>query len=124
MNEKRADRLSSIAQKAISDIIQYKVKSDKIGFVTVTAAKVTRDLSYCYVYVSILNDKNHEKFEALNKIKGFVRTELGHEVKLRKVPEIVFKLDESIENYRHIEELLEESKELTIKKSRRNSRIS
>ena len=56
MNEKRADRLSSIAQKAISDIIQYKVKSDKIGFVTVTAAKVTRDLSYCYVYVSILND--------------------------------------------------------------------
>ena len=111
MNEKRADRLSSIAQKAISDIIQYKVKSDKIGFVTVTAAKVTRDLSYCYVYVSILNDKNHEKFEALNKIKGFVRTELGHEVKLRKVPEIVFKLDESIENYIHIEELLEESKE-------------
>ena len=111
MNEKRADRLSSIAQKAISDIIQYKVKSDKIGFVTVTAAKVTRDLSYCYVYVSILNDKNHEKFEALNKNKGFVRTELGHEVKLRKVPEIVFKLDESIENYRHIEELLEESKE-------------
>lgn len=111
MNEKRADRLSSIAQKAISDIIQYKVKSDKIGFATVTAAKVTRDLSYCYVYVSILNDKNHEKFEALNKIKGFVRTELGHEVKLRKVPEIVFKLDESIENYRHIEELLEESKE-------------
>ena len=111
MNEKRADRLSSIAQKAISDIIQYRVKSDKIGFVTVTAAKVTRDLSYCYVYVSILNDKNHEKFEALNKIKGFVRTELGHEVKLRTVPEIVFKLDESIENYRHIEELLEESKE-------------
>ena len=110
MNEKRADRLSSIVQKAVSDIIQYKVKSDKVGFVTVTAAKVTRDLSYCYVYVSILNDPRHEKVEALNKIKGFVRTELGHEVKMRKVPEIVFKLDESIENYRHIEELLEESK--------------
>lgn len=110
MNEKRADRLSSIVQKAISDIIQYRVKSDKIGFVTVTAAKVTRDLSYCYVYVSILNDHNHEKFEALNKIKGFVRSELGHEVAMRKVPEIVFKLDESIDNYRHIEELLEDNK--------------
>ena len=83
MNEKRADRLSSIAQKAISDIIQYKVKSDKVGFVTVTAAKVTRDLSFCYVYVSILNDPHHEKFEALNKIKGFIRTELGHEVHFR-----------------------------------------
>ena len=66
MDIKRADKLSSIAQKAISDIIQFNVKSDKIGFVTVTAAQVTRDLSYCYVYVSILNDKNHEKFEALN----------------------------------------------------------
>ena len=68
------------------------------------------NLSYCYVYVSILNDKNHEKFEALNKIKGVVRTELGREVKMRKVPEIVFKLDESIENYRHIEELLDQDK--------------
>lgn len=110
MNEKRTDRISSIVQKAISDIVQYKVKSDKIGFVTITAAKVTRDLSYCYVYVSILNDPNHEKFEALNKIKGFIRTELGHEVALRKVPEIVFKIDESIDNYRHIEQLLNESK--------------
>lgn len=110
MNEKRADRLSSIVQKAISDIIQFKVKSDKIGFVTVTAARVTRDLSYCYVYVSILNDPNHEKLEALNKIKGFIRTELGHEVELRKVPEIIFKVDDSIDNYRHIEELLEQDK--------------
>ena len=110
MDIKRADKLSSIAQKAISDIIQFKVKSDKICFVTVTAAQLTRDLSYCYVYVSILNDKNHEKFEALNKIKGFVRTELGREVKMRKVPEIVFKLDESIENYRHIEQLLDQDK--------------
>ena len=106
MNVKRADKLSGIVQKAISDIIQFKVKSDKIGFVTVTAAQVTRDLSFCYVYVSILNDKNNEKFEALNKIKGFIRTELGREVQMRKIPEIVFKRDDYIENYRHIEELL------------------
>lgn len=110
MDIKRADKLSSIVQKAISDIIQFKVKSDKIGFVTVTAAKVTRDLSYCYVYVSILNDPHHEKFEALCKLKGFVRTELAREVKMRKVPEIVFKLDESIDNYRHIEDLLDSNK--------------
>lgn len=110
MEQKRADRLSSIAYKAISDIIQFKLKSDKIGFVTVTSAQVTRDLSYCYVYVSILNDKNHEQFEALNKVKGFIRTELAKEVKMRKAPEIVFKLDESIDNYRHIEELLDKTK--------------
>ena len=110
MNEKRTDRMSSIVQKAVSDIIQFKVKSDKIGFVTVTGARVTNDLSYAYIYVSILNDKHHEQFEALNKIKGFVRTELGKEVKMRKVPEIVFKLDESIDNYNHIEELLESTK--------------
>ncbi len=110
MNEKRTDRMSSIIYKAISDIIQFKVKSDKIGFVTVTAANVTNDLSYVYVYVSILNDKNHAQFEALNKIKGFIRTELGKEVKMRKVPEIVFKLDNSIDNYAHIESLLESDK--------------
>ena len=106
----KKERLAGIIRREVSDIIQFSLKDPNVGFVTVTAAQVTRDLSYCYVYVSILNDKNHEKFEALNKIKGFVRTELGREVKMRKVPEIVFKLDESIENYRHIEQLLEQDK--------------
>lgn len=110
MNEKRTDRFSSTVQRAVSDIIQFKVKSKNIGFVTVTAAEVTNDLSYAYIYVSIINDKNHEKFEALNKIKGFIRTELAKEVKMRKVPQIVFKLDESGDNYRHVEELLNQAK--------------
>ena len=110
MNEKRTDRMSSIVQKALSDIIQFKVKSDKIGFVTVTSARVTNDLSYCYCYVSILNDNNHEKLEALNKLKGFIRSELGREVQMRKVPEIVFRLDESIDNYNRIDELLKNAK--------------
>lgn len=110
MNEKRTNRLSSISQKAISDIIQFKVKDKKIGFVTVTAVEVTNDLSYAFVYVSILNDKNHEKFAELEKYKGFIRGEFGKEVKMRKVPQIVFKIDNSIDNYLHIDELLKGSK--------------
>ncbi len=110
MNEKRTDRLSSTVQRAISDIIQFKVKSPKIGFVTVTAAEVTNDLSYAFVYVSIINDPNNEKFAALDKIKGYIRTELAKEVKMRKVPQIVFKLDESIDNYRHVEDLINQTK--------------
>lgn len=110
MNEKRTDRLSSAVQKAVSDIIQFKVKSNNIGFVTITAAEVTNDLSYAFIYVSIINDHNHEKFAALDKIKGFIRTELAKEVKMRKVPQIVFKLDESIDNYRHVEDLINQTK--------------
>lgn len=111
MNEKRTDRYSSLVQRAVSDIIQFKVKANHdIGFVTVTNARVTNDLSYAYIYVSILNDDNHEKFAALDKLKGYIRTELAHEVKMRKTPQIVFKIDDSIDNYLSIDKLLKESK--------------
>ncbi len=111
MNEKRTERLSSAVQKAVSDIIQFKVKAQHdIGFVTVTGARVTNDLSYAYIYVSIFNDPNHEKFAALDKLKGFIRTELAREVKMRKTPQIIFQLDESIDNYLFIDKLIKESK--------------
>ena len=110
MNEKRTDRLSSAVQKAVSDIIQFKVKSKHIGYVTVTAAEVTNDLSYAFIYVSFIQDAYHEQLEALEKIKGFIRTELAKEVKMRKVPQIVFKVDESTKNYRHVEKLLNQVK--------------
>ena len=107
MNEKRTDRLSSAVQKAVSDILQFKLKATKeIGFLTVTGAEVTNDLSYAYIYVSIINDKNGEKFENLQKYKNFVRKEIVKEVKMRKVPEVIFKIDKSIDNYLHVEELL------------------
>lgn len=107
MNEKRTDRLSSVVQKAVSDIIQFKLKANKeIGFVTVTAAEVTNDLSYAYIYVSIINDKDGSKFAALETYKGFIRGELAREVKMRKVPEVVFKVDHSIDNYMHVDSLL------------------
>ena len=110
MNEKRTDRLSSTVQKAVSDIIQFKVKSNHLGLVTVTAAEVTNDLSYAFIYVSFINGPQQEKLAALDKIKGFIRTELGKEVKMRKVPQLVFKLDESTAHYRHVEELLKQAK--------------
>ena len=102
MNEKRT--------KAISDIIQFKVKSKQIGFVTVTAAEVTNDLSYAFIYVSFIQDQYQEQLAALEKVKGFIRTELAKEVQMRKVPQIVFKVDESTKNYRHVEELLNQTK--------------
>ena len=75
--------MSSIVQKAVSDIIQFKVKSDKIGFVTVTGARVTNDLSYAYIYVSILNDKQVVLFLAilLAVVVGLLfQTELVHRI--------------------------------------------
>ena len=85
MDIKRADKLSSIAQKAISDIIQFKVKSDKIGFVTVTAAKVTNDLSYAKIYITTLNDNREKVVNTLNKaIKPNTKTILATVILLAK----------------------------------------
>ena len=63
MDIKRADKLSSIAQKAISDIIQFKVKNKDLGICSVTHCEVTSDYSLARLYISFLGNRKKEKME-------------------------------------------------------------
>ena len=66
--------------------------------VSVTKVKVTPDLKYAKVSVSILNSKNvKETLAGLKKSSGFLRSELAKRINLRNTPELVFELDESLE---------------------------
>ena len=79
--------------------------------ISVTKVKVTPDLKYAKVYVSILNSKSNEKtLEGLKASAGFIRTSLAKKVNLRITPEIVFEYDDSIEHGERIESLLQEIK--------------
>ncbi|MFZ7943740.1 MULTISPECIES: 30S ribosome-binding factor RbfA [Bacillaceae] len=104
----RANRVGEQMKKELGDIIGRKIKDPRIGFVTVTDVQVTGDLQQAKVYISVLGDEEQREntLKGLAKAKGFIRTEIGHRIRLRKTPEIIFEWDESIDYGNRIETLL------------------
>ncbi|GAY74603.1 30S ribosome-binding factor RbfA [Sporolactobacillus inulinus] len=104
----RTHRVAEQMKKEMSDIIGNRIKDPRVGFVTVTGVDVTGDLQEATVYISVLgdDDKKQSSLEGLNKAKGFVRSEIGKRIRLRKTPEISFKVDESVEYGSHIDQLI------------------
>lgn len=108
----RAARVGEQLKKELSRLLQQELKDPRIGFVTVTSVEMSRDLEHAKVFVSVMGDEEQKKqtLEGLEKAKGFLRTEAGRRLGIRRTPEIVFKIDESIEHGQHISKLLEEVK--------------
>lgn len=108
----RPERLAEAIKKEMSDLLLNELKDPRIGFATITGVDVSSDLKYAKIFVSVLG--NHEQrvstMRVLTKAQGFVRTELGHRIRLRQVPEISFYLDESLDHGVRVMELLEEVK--------------
>lgn len=105
----RVERIRSIIGKNITEIIQFEVKNPRIGFCTVNEVDVTRDFSYATVYVSFLGAKYpKQNLEELNKVKGYIRSSLAKKIDIRKTPEIIFKLDETMDKAERINQILKE----------------
>ena len=100
----RVDKLDSLFQKEISNIIMTELDMKKIGFCTVSDVKITGDLSLARVYVSFLG-KNYS-IQELRKQKGFIRKELSHRLSMRKMPDLDFVLDDTLEKAQRIEDIL------------------
>lgn len=108
----RTDRIAGEIQKEISDIIRNSIKDPRIPeMVSVTRVRVTRDLRYAKVYISIYGSDEEKKnaMIALKGAAGFVRREIGQRVQLRYTPEIVFEADDSIEYGMQISELIDKT---------------
>jgi ribosome-binding factor A len=95
-------------KKELGDIIGRKIKDPRIGFVTVTDVQVSGDLQQAKVFISVLGDEEQRQntLKGLAKAKGFIRSEIGQRIRLRKTPEIQFEFDESIDYGNRIETLL------------------
>ncbi|MFD2682787.1 30S ribosome-binding factor RbfA [Bacillus seohaeanensis] len=104
----RAIRVGEQMKKELSDIIGRKIKDPRVGFVTVTDVQVSGDLQQAKVYITVLGDqdKREDTLKGLAKAKGFIRSEVGQRIRLRKTPEIIFEFDESIDYGNRIETLL------------------
>jgi len=108
MQGRRADRVSTLIQEEISRLILRSVKDPKIGFVAVTRVSVTDDLRQAMVYIASITGEEKQRQESLIGLKraaGFIRGELGRRLTLRYVPEILFSLDDSLEQEMHLDKL-------------------
>lgn len=109
---KRSQRVSHLLREEISDIIMNRLKDPRLGFITVTDVDVTDDLKLARVYVSTLKDEDREPaLEALNSARSFVRQELKRRLRMKSIPSVEFRFDESSRYGQKIERLLKDLKE-------------
>ena len=103
----KIDRLNNMFVEEISKILHQEIKDRDINFVTVTEARITNDLSFAKIYITTMDNDKDKVLKALNKASGYIRTMLCDRVKIRKMPEIHFVYDESIEYGKKIEDIIE-----------------
>jgi ribosome-binding factor A len=107
----RIERLNSLFRQEISDLVQRQVKDPRLGtFVSITAVEISKDMRYAKVFVSRLGTdiEKKETITALESACGFIRHELGERMKARRIPELSFKLDNTIEKADRVLRIIDE----------------
>ena len=109
---KRSQRVSDLLRQEIAEIIMRKVKDPRLGFVTVTGVDLSDDLKSARVYISCLKEEEKEAtLDILNSAKSFIRSEVGRRIRMKVLPSIEFRFDESLRYGDRIDKLLKEIKE-------------
>jgi len=108
MTARRIQKINEMLRREISEIIQRDMKDPAVGFTTVSRAEISKDLSYASVFVSVMGEEKIRKttIERLNKAVGYIQHQLSEKTRLRTMPRITFKLDESVDHSLRIDEIL------------------
>jgi ribosome-binding factor A len=111
---RRTERLSDQLREEISSLVLRELKDPRIGgLVTITEVEVSPDLSHAKVFVSVLGSADEKKstLRALGAASGFLQRALRQRLTIRRVPELAFVSDESMEHGQHILSLLDQARE-------------
>jgi ribosome-binding factor A len=106
----RKQRVSQLLKEEISRLLQREVKDARIGAVTITDVEASSDLKHATVYFQTLGDAGakEQSLKGLASAAGFLRTRLGRDLRLRRIPELRFVVDDTQERAARIHELLSE----------------
>ena len=103
----RTRRIAEEIRKIVRTMLINGIKDPRINsLVSVTDVEVTSDLSYAYVYVSILGGDEESTLDGLKSACGYIRREVGKNIKIRHTPEIIFKIDDSLLKGMYMDELI------------------
>ena len=115
MSSNRYDKVADLLKKEISLIITNEIKDTRLQNINITAVKVSDDIGIATVFYTVIGESIHKEESKideiiLEKFSGMVRSNLARKIKIRRVPKIIFRFDESIEYSENIEKLLKNLK--------------
>ncbi len=110
MASKRIARLNEQLKREIAGLVRSDVRDPRVGLVSVTAVQVATDLGSARVFVRVLggDQERAESLEGLEAAAPFLRRALGQILHIRRIPELRFQEDRSMEQARRIEQILSE----------------
>lgn len=111
----RSRRVGEQIQRELAILLQQEVKDPRVKWVTVSAVKVSRDFSHATVYFTVIGNYTEtvddSVLQGLAKASGFLRRELGHRLKLRTIPQLHFRYDDTMIRGNRLASLIEEAVE-------------
>lgn len=112
-NPARAARLADRIKVIVAQALERRIKDPRLGFITVTDARVTNDLQHATIYYTVFGSEEEQASTkaALESAKGILRSEVGKNITARLTPTLTFVPDEVPVNAAHIEDLLRKTKE-------------
>jgi len=103
----RAERVSENLRREMSILLKQEAKDPRLQQLTVTDVQVSNDLSHAKIFVTTLDhSKKTELMKALERAKGYLRSQVGRRLQLRLVPEMVFEYDTTLEKGQHLTDLI------------------
>ena len=110
----RTQRVADQMQKELAQLLQREMKDPRLGMVTVSAVDVSRDLGFADIFVSFLGvddqERIDENLEVLKSAAGFLRTQLARRIKLRIIPQLRFRFDNSLRQGAYMNELIQKAR--------------
>jgi ribosome-binding factor A len=105
---RRQDQLGEVIGQELSDLMRTRMKDPRLGFASITGVELSQDLSHAKVFVSVMGDAEEQRAskKALDSATGFLRRELAQRLSIRHVPELEFRLDDSIARGVHVLNLI------------------
>lgn len=106
----RPDRVKKALTREISDLLNKEIKDPRLsGIVSVTDVELSGDCRHAKVFVSVFGSEEEQKssMKALESSTGFIRTEVGKRIKMRHTPEIIFRMDDSLERGSRVSQLID-----------------
>ena len=110
---RRAERVAEAIRREASLLIKDELRDPRVGFVTVTKATITADLRNAVIYYTVLGDDKTKELakKGLQSALRFLRMEIAHKLKLRYVPELRLRRDDTFDYAQRIDEVLKKIKD-------------
>ena len=111
MSTARSARIAEEIQRSLAELIRLEVRDPRVGLVTLTGVELSRDQSHAKVFFTVLGPESaaEQALEGLGRAAGFLRSELSHQLTTRKVPELHFAFDDSVERGVRLSRLIDEA---------------